>query len=79
MTTFEKLKSLDSVEKVANYICQHINVLDRDSRLKEALGKEPKYMPCDFCPFESMCTRGHNGVLAWLNSTEGSDIKWTVE
>ena len=29
---------------------------------------------CDYCPVRSICKRGHNGFLAWLNSDTKEDF-----
>lgn len=71
MTNFEYLKQLDDVNKVGQFICKCINVKYADS--------DDEFSNCNLCPFNSLCSKDNNGIVAWLNSEKGRLITWMVE
>ena len=60
MTNYERIKSVTS-EELGRYFCEAMDVISENTK---------KEFVCDICPVKKMCSKGHNGFVAWLNSEE---------
>ena len=69
MTNHERIKSM-STEELGRYFCEAMEIIIENT---------DKDYVCDICPVEKMCSKGHNGFIAWLNSEEAKPLERICE